>query len=420
MTRIFRPTAVAALLAAVCSGPAAAVVLIDTDFTAADGYVDGKLQFQNPNGSGNGAWLGQFNTTTENPSVDSVAGTVNVIGGSPGGEPSGDSFLRNIWNLGATGGQVGGGSDELGSGFSEGDIIKIGIDYQFTLASNVTNAELFVSGVTDCFTTCGFNAAPTAGIKASFAEFENGALKVYTNFGRQGFVGADNAFAVIIPGLDAGIDLGFNSETGVKDLPTDLESDMIRFSYEAMLTDESADLWTPTDLVIENLETATEIGRATIDNPAALETFLWNTEADDPFTPDVNEGGSATRDGSEMYFGTRWLDAGTGNSASAGGVSFEYLPNLPAVPGDYNKDGTVDAADYTVWRDSNETIGENLPADGTGSDLAGTPDGVVDEFDRTFWANNYGNPVAASSAIPEPSTLLLGSLVTLGTLFRRR
>ena len=38
-------------------------------------------------------------------------------------------------------------------------------------------------------------------------------------------------------------------------------------------------------------------------------------------------------------------------------------PPAPALPGDYNNDGTVDAADYVVWRD---TLGSttDLRADG--------------------------------------------------------
>ena len=35
------------------------------------------------------------------------------------------------------------------------------------------------------------------------------------------------------------------------------------------------------------------------------------------------------------------------------------------IPGDYNSDGKVDAADYTIWRD-NENSTSNLAADGNG------------------------------------------------------
>jgi hypothetical protein len=68
---------------------------------------------------------------------------------------------------------------------------------------------------------------------------------------------------------------------------------------------------------------------------------------------------------------------------------------VPVLIGDYNFDGRVDAADYTVWRDG------SLLADGSGN-------GTVGPEDYTLWANNYGAVAAASSlAIPEPSALVL-------------
>ena len=51
------------------------------------------------------------------------------------------------------------------------------------------------------------------------------------------------------------------------------------------------------------------------------------------------------------------------------------------LPGDYNDDGIVNAADYTVWR--NTLHSTDIRADGSGS-TAGVPDGVVDEFDYDY------------------------------------
>lgn len=80
------------------------------------------------------------------------------------------------------------------------------------------------------------------------------------------------------------------------------------------------------------------------------------------------------------------------------------VPQL-GLAGDYNGDGVVDAADYTVWRNS---VGSttNLAADGNG-------DHMIDGEDYTIWKMNFGqNGGAAAStltptAIPEPATLLL-------------
>jgi hypothetical protein len=71
------------------------------------------------------------------------------------------------------------------------------------------------------------------------------------------------------------------------------------------------------------------------------------------------------------------------------------------VTGDYNTDGVVDAADYTVWRDH---LGEvYLP----NRDPAAT--GVIGEADYQTWVSNYGSSAASSatSSAPEPTSALL-------------
>jgi glucose/arabinose dehydrogenase len=73
--------------------------------------------------------------------------------------------------------------------------------------------------------------------------------------------------------------------------------------------------------------------------------------------------------------------------------------------GDYNFNGIVDAADYTVWRNSLGSSSE-LAADGDGN-------GVVDAADYEYWKARFGNSSGSSSAqfttVPEPSTLLLAA-----------
>jgi glucose/arabinose dehydrogenase len=77
------------------------------------------------------------------------------------------------------------------------------------------------------------------------------------------------------------------------------------------------------------------------------------------------------------------------------------------LTGDYNTDGTVDAADYTVWRD---TLGQTVP-NGTGAD--GNGNGMIDTDDYNFWANNFGHSVhtqsgsGAATAVPEPAAMAL-------------
>ncbi|TWT75578.1 hypothetical protein Pla123a_30880 [Posidoniimonas polymericola] len=92
------------------------------------------------------------------------------------------------------------------------------------------------------------------------------------------------------------------------------------------------------------------------------------------------------------------------------------LAAAPVVQGDFNDDGLVDAADYTIWRDSKNDIGQDLPADGNG-------DMVVDTLDYDLWAANYGGgaaPVNSLSSAPEPLSATLALTALAGALVRRR
>jgi hypothetical protein len=95
-----------------------------------------------------------------------------------------------------------------------------------------------------------------------------------------------------------------------------------------------------------------------------------------------------------------------------------YLFNAPAgISGDYNQDGTVNAADFVVWRDTAGQTGDNLAADGNG-------DGIVNEADNTLWRANFGlsapaNPATfQGAAVPELGTIMLLELAVLLLLSR--
>ncbi|HEY4234018.1 MAG TPA: choice-of-anchor Q domain-containing protein [Lacipirellulaceae bacterium] len=74
--------------------------------------------------------------------------------------------------------------------------------------------------------------------------------------------------------------------------------------------------------------------------------------------------------------------------------AFEVEPT-GFLAGDYNGDGFVDAADYTLWRD---TMGATVVA-ASGAD--GNGDGVVDAKDYAVWAANFGEtlPAGAGSGV---------------------
>ena len=88
--------------------------------------------------------------------------------------------------------------------------------------------------------------------------------------------------------------------------------------------------------------------------------------------------------------------AGTGNDIALTVESVSLI-------GDYNGDGVVDAADYTVWRDS---VGAGVAAF-AGAD--GNGDGVVDDADHAVWAAHFGASLEAAMAraVPEPAGMAL-------------
>jgi hypothetical protein len=84
------------------------------------------------------------------------------------------------------------------------------------------------------------------------------------------------------------------------------------------------------------------------------------------------------------------------------------------LAGDYNGNGIVDAADYTVWRDSLGQTGTGLAADGNGN-------GSIDSSDYGVWKANFGDHsgsgASANTAVPEPTTLsmLLAGILTISS-----
>ncbi|QDU91128.1 AmiA-like protein [Pirellulimonas nuda] len=74
------------------------------------------------------------------------------------------------------------------------------------------------------------------------------------------------------------------------------------------------------------------------------------------------------------------------------------LGAVGATPGgDFNRDGSVNAADYTVWRDSlNQIVAPLSGADADGS-------GLVDDADLAVWRATFGQSAAVASVAPAPA-----------------
>jgi hypothetical protein len=92
---------------------------------------------------------------------------------------------------------------------------------------------------------------------------------------------------------------------------------------------------------------------------------------------------------------------------------FGQILSAGSRPGDFNNNGTVDAADYTVWRNS-------LGA-GNEAALQGNGDGgAVTQSDYELWRSKFGTVYGgAASAVPEPGLACL-ALGMIPAIARRR
>lgn len=113
------------------------------------------------------------------------------------------------------------------------------------------------------------------------------------------------------------------------------------------------------------------------------------------------------------------LSPGFGNFYSS--FEIDEIAATAGLPGDYNLDGTVNLADYTVWRDS---IGSSTPL--PNQNPASSTPGVVDQEDYDFWKSQFGTtfPQATPSAIavqvPEPGAIVVAGLIIGGLVMWRR
>lgn len=108
---------------------------------------------------------------------------------------------------------------------------------------------------------------------------------------------------------------------------------------------------------------------------------------------------------------------GTGFSRIVGTtVDIGAYESLAPLPGDYNRNGIVEAADYTVWRD---TLGQSGLAQFSGADGDGS--GSIGQGDYDVWREHFGQTLAtglgagagvASSAIAD-SALEIGEPVAV-------
>jgi phospholipase/lecithinase/hemolysin len=99
----------------------------------------------------------------------------------------------------------------------------------------------------------------------------------------------------------------------------------------------------------------------------------------------------------------------------------DYALDLVVLPGDYNDDLVIDAADYVIWRDALGQTGFAQAADGNGN-------GTVDATDYNLWRANFGQTASggtgatamADAAVPEPASLAILGGCTLVMFWQQR
>lgn len=157
----------------------------------------------------------------------------------------------------------------------------------------------------------------------------------------------------------------------------------------------------------------------TTDQPNAdpVEKVIFAAEKGAALLGDGSPGVPATAAGRRVFFGGGDFH---GSDLTADGyklfdaaISWAAAQPPAAVPGDYNNNGVVDAADYTLWRDN-----------GTLANEVATP-GMNTSQDYDEWRARFGNGAASSgglgsTAVPEPSACGLAALALVAIAGLRR
>lgn len=168
---------------------------------------------------------------------------------------------------------------------------------------------------------------------------------------------------------------------------------------------------------ITALPAGTLLATYQLDVTSLVDESSINFTADYKLSPGVDYAGSGIDFDVLKWDGEVWsplahsFDALTGlaeiPSWSAGSATLALVqPSNDSLPGDFNHDGTVDAIDYTVWRD------------GLGNEH--------DEDDYLKWKSHFGQSQGggsmnlATSAVPEPGAAFAAGLALLGGFLIRK
>jgi hypothetical protein len=130
-------------------------------------------------------------------------------------------------------------------------------------------------------------------------------------------------------------------------------------------------------------------------------------------TPNAMTGAFANyAEGAAVMLGTRSYTL-----SYIGGDGNDLVLKAPGVPGDYNNNGVVDAADYVLWRKGGPLANEVPPFD----------DNITNQDDYNAWRANFGNggsgsgSLSGAGSVPEPASVaLLTFAASVILAFRRK
>ncbi|MFO0792117.1 MAG: dockerin type I domain-containing protein [Pirellulales bacterium] len=106
------------------------------------------------------------------------------------------------------------------------------------------------------------------------------------------------------------------------------------------------------------------------------------------FNPTTGQFDTAAMDAVSGWYWTKNSFADSSTSDNAGGVAagagdLGSGADVCVLPGDFNRNGVVDAADYVLWREQQNQMGAGLAADANG-------DQTVNEIDYGIWRAHFG------------------------------
>jgi hypothetical protein len=168
--------------------------------------------------------------------------------------------------------------------------------------------------------------------------------------------------------------------------------------------DEMGNLKDPSDIRIEEMtrgQDSCSTGNYNSSGACTLDMALYSYGIDD--------------DGELYAVGYR------GQGGTTGVIVYKFTDAYFLPEGDYNEDGTVDDADYDVWKASfaepNLGGSSGVPPPRLGYGADGNRDGIIDVADYLVWRKNYGASVnigaGGSDNVPEPGTLIIGLVAVL-------